>query len=85
MKAKPVLRILLLPPGLIAVAGLLRFAAIALDQAFRIGLGEGLMMAWTLLFVVALPLLLIARWVGGEIGRQRRRRRIIPHVGVKIP
>jgi hypothetical protein len=79
------LRYVLAPLLLVAVGQLLRYSAISLDQAFHAGLGEGLMMAWVLLFVVVVPLLLLATWVAGEAGRRWRRRRIIPLAGVKIP
>jgi hypothetical protein len=82
--ARP-LRYLLVPPALVAVFELLRYSAISLHQAFHVGLGEGLMMGWVLLFVVALPLMLLAAWVADVAGRRRSRRRIIPPVGVKIP
>lgn len=79
------LQILLVPVTLAAVLALVRFAAISLQQAFRMGLGEGLMMAWVLLFVAALPLLLVARFLATAMGRRQGRWRIVPSLGVKIP
>ena len=85
MPAVRTLRMLLLPAALVAVAALLRYAAISLQQAFHRGLGEGLMMAWILLFVAGLPLLLLAGSAVGAIARHRTHRHIIPSLGVKIP
>ena len=85
MPAVRTFRMLLLPAALVAVAALLRYAAISLQQAFHRGLGEGLMMAWILLFVAGLPLLLLAGSAASAIDRRRTHRRIIPSLGVKIP
>ncbi len=85
MPAVRTFRMLLLPAALVAVAALLRYAAISLQQAFHRGLGEGLMMAWILLFVAGLPLLLLAGSAAGAIERRGMYRRIIPSPGVKIP
>ena len=85
MPAVRLLRFLLLPAALVAVLALLRFSAISLQQAFHKGLGEGLMMAWMLLFVAALPLLLLAGSVAGALARRRKGRPIIPSLGVKVP
>jgi hypothetical protein len=79
------LRFLLLPTALVAVLALLRYSAISLELAFHMGLGEGLMMAWVLLFVAGVPLLLLAGSAIGALDRRRRRRGIIPSLGVKIP
>lgn len=79
------LRFLLLPAALVAAFELLRLSEISLQQAFHTGFGEGLMMAWVLLFVAGLPLLLLAGSAAGAIGRRRARRQIIPSLGVKIP
>ena len=79
------LQFLLVPATLAAVLALVRFAAISLRQAFHMGLGEGLMMAWVLLFVAALPLLLVARFLAAAMGRGQGRWRIVPPLGVKIP
>jgi len=80
-----VLRYLLLPVALVAGLELLRLAVISLQQAFHRGLGEGLMMAWVLLFVVGLPSLLLAAPLAGAMGRKHARRAIVPSLGVKIP
>ena len=85
MPAVRLFRFLLLPAALVAVLALLRFSAISLQQAFHKGLGEGLMMAWVLLFVAGLPLLLLAGSAAGALARRRMRRQIIPSLGVKIP
>ena len=85
MPAVRLLRFLLLPAALVAVLALLRFSAISLQQAFHKGLGEGLMMAWVLLFVAALPLLLLAGSVAGALARRRKGQPIIPSLGVKVP
>ena len=76
---------LLLPVALVAVAALLRYAAISLEQAFHRGLGEGLLMAWVLLFIAGLPLLVLVGSAAGAIDRRRAHRQIIPPLGVKIP
>ena len=85
MPAVRLLRMLLLPAALVAAGALLRYAAISLQQAFHRGLGEGLMMAWILLFVAGLPLLLLSGSAAGAIDRRRTHRHIIPPLGVKIP
>ena len=85
MPAVRLLRMLLLPAALVAVAALLRYAAISLQQALHRGLGEGLMMAWILFFVAGLPLLLLAGSAASAIDRRRTHRHIIPPLGVKIP
>jgi len=79
------LRLALLPITLVAVAVLLRLALISLQQALRAGVGEVLMMAWVLFFVVGLPLLLLAVPLAGVIHVRRARTGIVPHAGVKIP
>jgi hypothetical protein len=80
-----VLRFLLLPVALATGLELLRLAVISLQQAFHRGLGEGLMMAWVLLFVVGLPSLLLAAPLAGAVGRRHRHQAIVPSLGVKIP
>lgn len=79
------LRFLLLPAALVVAMELLRLSLVSLQQAFHKGFGEGLMMAWVLLFVAGLPLLLVAGSAAGALGRRRTRRKIIPSLGVKIP
>ena len=79
------LRFLLLPAALVVAMELLRLSLVSLQQAFHKGFGEGLMMAWVLLFVAALPLLLLAGSVAGALGRRRKGQPIIPSLGVKIP
>jgi hypothetical protein len=79
------LRFLLLPAALVVALELLRLSLVSLQQAFHKGFGEGLMMAWVLLFVAGLPLLLVAGSAAGALGRRRTRRKTIPSLGVKIP
>jgi hypothetical protein len=80
-----VIRFLLVPAALVAALELLRLSRISLEQAFHTGFGEGLMMAWVLLFVVGLPLLLLGGSAAAALGRRRMRRQIVPLLGVKIP
>jgi hypothetical protein len=79
------LRLALVPVTLIAVSVLLRVAVISLRQAFDTGTGEVLMMAWVLLFVVGLPLLLLAAPLAGAISTRRVGTGIVPNAGGKIP
>jgi hypothetical protein len=79
------LRFLLVPAVLAGALELLRLSVVSLQQAFHTGFAEGLMMAWVLLFVAALPLLLLAGSAAGALARRRTRRPIIPSLGVKIP
>ena len=78
-------RLALVPIALIAVTELLRLALISLQQAFHSGVGEALMMAWVLLFVVGLPVLLLAMPLAGALQRRHTRSGIVPNTGVKIP
>lgn len=79
------LRLALVPITLVVVAVLLRLALISLQQALHAGVGEALMMAWVLFFVVGLPVLLLTVPLAGAFQAHRSRSGIVPHAGVKIP
>lgn len=78
-------RLALVPITLVAVAVLLHFALISLQQALRAGPGEALMMAWVLFFVVGMPVLVLVVPLAGAIEARLTRSGIVPHAGGKIP
>lgn len=77
-----ILAALLLTATLITLAGL---GLAAFRQALAIGNAEAALMAWTLAFVVGLPVLIVLLAVVGATQRHVPRWRIIPFTGVKIP
>ena len=78
----PKLLMPMLPP---ALAALVVLGVIALRQASSLGGPEFWLMAWTVGFVVGLPLAVVALAVAGAMQRRRVQRPIIPITGVKIP
>lgn len=72
----------LLPLALFAAGGL---GLIAFRQALHGGLRDALLMAWTLAFVVGLPIALVLLAVAGRTRHAPGSARIIPSAGGKIP
>jgi hypothetical protein len=72
----------LLPPALFVLGWL---GLTAFQQAVGAGPGAALMMAWTLAFVVGLPVVLVLLAVTGRPRARRQGPAIIPLKGGKIP
>jgi hypothetical protein len=70
---------------LVAFAGVLGLAGIALKQAISAGAAEAWMMAGVLSVVVALPLALVLLPVASWLQQRARRTRIVPNVGENVP
>jgi hypothetical protein len=77
--------LLLLLPGIPAVAALVWLAIAALESAANAGNADTWLMAWVLLFVVGLPLLLAFMALAGAVAAHGGRRTVIPNAGRKIP
>ena len=72
----------LLPPALFVLGWL---GLTAFRQAVGAGPGAALMMAWTLAFVVGLPVVLVLLAITGRPRARRQGPAIIPLKGGKIP
>ena len=72
----------LLPPALFGLGWL---GLVAFRQALQAGWGDALLMAWTLAFVVGLPIALVLLAVAGRTPHAPGGARIIPSAGGKIP
>ena len=77
--------LLLLLPGVPAVAGLVWLAISALESAVDAGSADAWLMAWVLLFVVGLPLLLAGVALAGALRMGSRHHVRVPNPGWKIP
>lgn len=85
MRTKHSAYLLLLLPGVPAVAGLVWLAISALESAADTGNADAWLMAWVLLFVVGLPLLLTGIAAIGALGPRGGRHVSVPNSGWKIP
>lgn len=85
MRPRHPLHAALLPllPLALFVAGWL--GLVAFQQALQAGWRDALLMAWTLAFVVGLPIALVLLAVAGRTRRAPGGARIIPSAGGKIP
>jgi hypothetical protein len=77
--------LLLLLPGIPAVAGLVWLAISALESAADAGNADAWLMAWVLLFVVGLPLLLACVAMIGALRMRGGHHVSVPNSGWKIP
>ncbi|QSX77250.1 hypothetical protein [Agrilutibacter solisilvae] len=78
-------RLTLVPLLVSGAIALIWLAFLLLRQAWSIGVPEGLMVAMTLVFVVALPLALPVLSWAGQWGAHEHRGRIVPMAGGKVP
>ena len=85
MPARRPLHSVLLPLVPVALFVLGWLGVTALRQALGAGTGTALLMAWTLAFVVGLPLALVALAVTGRPRAHRHGPAIVPTKGGKIP
>ena len=79
------IHLVLLAPGLLAVAGLAWVAITALKSAYEAGNQDLLLMGWVLMFVVGVPVLIAILPLAGALQVWVTRRRTIPNTGQKIP
>ncbi|NUS38222.1 MAG: hypothetical protein HOQ02_04255 [Lysobacter sp.] len=85
MRPRRILHAALLPLLPVALFALGWLGLVAFRQALQAGWRDALLMAWTLAFVVGLPLALVPLAVAGRTRRGPERTRIIPSAGGKIP
>ncbi|MFC5569577.1 hypothetical protein ACFPN1_05830 [Lysobacter yangpyeongensis] len=85
MLSSPRARLAYLLTMLLAFAGILGLAVIALEQAISAGPAEAWMMAGVLAVVVALPLALVLLPVAGWLQRRARKVVIVPNAGQNVP
>ncbi len=79
------LHLALLPPALLAVAGLVWVAVTALESANEAGNQDLLLMGWVLTFVVGVPVLIAILPLAGALQARATKRGTIPNTGQKIP
>jgi hypothetical protein len=75
----------LLPPALLAVAGVVWLAVLTLKSANEAGNHVVFQMAWVLAFVVGLPLLLAILPLAAALQARAKKHPIVPNMGLKIP